>query len=205
MMKDVYVVESQRTPFGSFGGVLSEVEAPVLGSSVIKALLNRAGVDPAQVNEVIAGQVLSGGVGQAPARQAMRHAGIPDSAHAMTINKVCGSGLKSIMLGAGSVMLGDSELVVAGGMENMSLAPFMLKKARYGYRMGQGELIDLMICDGLQDPYSGRHMGEIAEEAIMRHGFTREAQDEFALRSYRLAQSGHQCRRAQALLYPARR
>jgi acetyl-CoA C-acetyltransferase len=187
-MKDVFVVESQRTPFGSFGGVLSDVEAPLLGGSVIKALLERTGLDPSEVDEVIAGQVLPAGVGQAPARQAMRAAGIPDSAHAMTINKVCGSGLKSIMLGAGSIMLEDSNLVVAGGMENMSLAPFILKKARYGYRMGHGELIDLMIYDGLQDPYSGRHMGDIAEEAVIKHGLTREGQDEFAIRSYHLAQ-----------------
>ena len=187
-MKDVFVVESQRTPFGSFGGVLSEIEAPILGGSVIKALLDRTGLDPAQVQEVIAGQVLAGGSGQAPARQAMRAAGIPDSAHAMTINKVCGSGLKAMMLGAGSIMLEDSEIVIAGGMENMSLAPFILKKARYGYRMGHGQLTDLMIYDGLQDPYSGRHMGEIAEDAISKHGLTREAQDDFAIRSYRLAQ-----------------
>ncbi|ACH39839.1 thiolase [Citrifermentans bemidjiense Bem] len=187
-MKDIFVVESQRTPFGSFGGVLSDVEATVLGGGAIKALLERTGLDPAEVDEVIAGQVLSGGCGQAPARQAMRGAGIPDSAHAMTINKVCGSGLKAIMLGAGSIQLEDSEIVVAGGMENMSLAPFLLKKARYGYRMGHGSLIDLMIYDGLQDPYSGRHMGEIAEASVKKHGLTREAQDEFTLRSYKLAQ-----------------
>jgi acetyl-CoA C-acetyltransferase len=187
-MKDVFVIESQRTPFGSFGGVLSDVEAPLLGGAVIKALLERSGLDPAEVDEVIAGQVLPAGVGQAPARQAMRAAGLPDEVHAMTINKVCGSGLKSIMLGAGSIMLADSGLVVAGGMETMSLAPFILKKARFGYRLGHGEIIDLLIYDGLQDPYSGRHMGEIAEDAIRTHGLTREAQDEFALRSYRLAQ-----------------
>ena len=187
-MKEVFVVESLRTPFGSFGGALSDLEAPVLGGSVIKAVLERTGLDPGAVDEVIAGQVLSGGSGQAPARQAMRAAGIPDSAHAMTINKVCGSGLKSIMLGAGSIMLEDSSLVIAGGMENMSLAPFLLKKARNGYRLGHGELIDLLIYDGLQDPYSGRHMGVIAELAVARHGLTREAQDEFAVRSYRLAQ-----------------
>ncbi|HBA87989.1 MAG TPA: acetyl-CoA C-acetyltransferase [Geobacter sp.] len=187
-MKDVFIVESLRTPFGSFGGVLSDIEAPVLGGSVIKALLDAARLDPAEVDEVIAGQVLSGGCGQAPARQAMRAAGIPDTAHAMTINKVCGSGLKAIMLGAGSIRLEDSEVVVAGGMENMSLAPFLLKKARYGYRMGHGQLHDLLIYDGLQDPYSGRHMGEISEDAVQRHGLTREGQDEFALRSYRLAQ-----------------
>ena len=187
-MKDVFVIESQRTPFGSFGGVLSDVEAPLLGGAVIKALLGRSGLDPAEVDEVIAGQVLPAGVGQAPARQAMRAAGLPDEVHAMTINKVCGSGLKSIMLGAGSIMLEDSGLVVAGGMETMSLAPFILKKARFGYRLGHGEIVDLLIYDGLQDPYSGRHMGEIAEDAIRSHGLTREAQDEFALRSYRLAQ-----------------
>ncbi|WP_224981625.1 thiolase family protein [Geomonas agri] len=187
-MQDVFVVESLRTPFGSFGGSLSDVEAPVLGGTVIKALLERADLNPAQVDEVIAGQVLGAGVGQAPARQAMRFAGIPDTAHALTINKVCGSGLKSIMLGAGSIMLGESDVVVAGGMENMSLAPFVLKKARYGYRMGHGELTDLMIYDGLQDPYSGRHMGDIAEEAASRHALSREAQDQFTVRSYTRAQ-----------------
>ena len=187
-MKDVFVVESLRTPFGSFGGVLSDVEAPKLAATVIGASLERTGLDPAAVSEVILGQVLSGGAGQAPAPQAMRLAGIPDVVHAMTINKVCGSGLKSIMLGAGSIMLGDSSLVVAGGMENMSLTPFILKKARYGYRMGHGELLDLMIYDGLQDPYSGKHMGDIAEAAVAKHGFSREEQDAFAARSYRLAQ-----------------
>jgi acetyl-CoA C-acetyltransferase len=187
-MKEVFVVEARRTPFGSFGGALSEIDAPVLGGTAIKGVLEKGGVDPARVDEVIAGQVLPAGVGQAPARQAMRAAGIPDSAHAMTINKVCGSGLKSIMLGAGSIMLGDAEVVVAGGMETMSKAPFVLKNARYGYRMGNGELADLMIHDGLLDPYSGRHMGDIAEAAVTRHGLTRQAQDEFTIRSYRLAQ-----------------
>ena len=188
-MKEIYVIEARRTPFGSFGGALSEVEAPALAATVIQSLLERSGVEPGQVEEVIAGQVLSGGCGQGPARQAMRRAGIPDSTHAMTINKVCGSGLKAIMLGAGSIMLGDAEVVVAGGMESMSQSPFVLKKARYGYRMGHGQLLDLMLYDGLQDPYSGRHMGEIAEEAVKRHALGREAQDEFALRSYQLAQA----------------
>jgi acetyl-CoA C-acetyltransferase len=187
-MKDTFVVESLRTPFGSFGGVLSDVEAPHLGGTVMKMLSERADLDPAVITEVIIGEVLAGGVGQAPARQAMRYAGLPDSVHAMTINKVCGSGLKAIMLGAASIALGDSEVVLAGGMENMSMAPFILKKARYGYRMGNGELLDLMVYDGLQDPYTGRHMGEIADSAALRFGFTREAQDEFAIRSYQLAQ-----------------
>jgi acetyl-CoA C-acetyltransferase len=187
-MKEIYVVESLRTPFGSFGGSLSDVEAPRLGETVMRAIVERTGLDPAVINEVIIGQVLMGGVGQAPARQAMRYAGYPDSVHAMTINKVCGSGLKAKMLGAGSIALDDAELVVAGGMENMSLAPFFLKKARYGYRMGHGELLDLMVYDGLQDPYSGRHMGEVADAAAASHGFSREEQDEYAIRSYQLAQ-----------------
>jgi len=187
-MKDIYVVESLRTPFGSFGGVLADVEAPQLAGTVIKMLLEQADLDPTAVDEVIIGQVLAGGVGQAPARQAMRHAGLPDSVHAMTINKVCGSGLKAIMLGAGSIALGDSEVVIAGGMENMSLAPYILKKARYGYRMGHGELTDLMISDGLQDPYTGRHMGEIADAAAAKHELSRTAQDDYAIRSYQLAQ-----------------
>ncbi len=187
-MKDIFVIESLRTPFGSFGGALSDIEAPHLGGTVIKMLLERADLEPAAVTEVIIGEVLAGGVGQAPARQAMRYAGLPDGVHAMTINKVCGSGLKAIMLGAGSIALGDSEVVIAGGMENMSMAPFILKKGRYGYRMGNGELIDLMVYDGLQDPYTGRHMGEIADLAASRYSFTREAQDEFAIRSYQLAQ-----------------
>jgi acetyl-CoA C-acetyltransferase len=187
-MKDIYVIESLRTPFGSFGGVLADVEAPHLGETVMKTLIERADLDPAVITEVIIGQVLTGGVGQAPARQAMRYAGIPDTVHAMTINKVCGSGLKAIMLGAGSIALGDSEVVIAGGMENMSLTPFILKKARYGYRMGHGEILDLMVYDGLQDPYTGKHMGEIADAAAERHSLSREAQDEYAIRSYKLAQ-----------------
>lgn len=188
-MSDVFVVEALRTPFGSFGGNLAEVEAPKLAATVMKGLLERAGLGGDRVDEVIVGQVLSGGSGQAPARQAMRAAGIPDTAHALTVNKVCGSGLKAIMLGADSIRLGDSGVVIAGGMENMSLAPYLLKKGRYGYRMGHGEFLDLMIYDGLQDPYTGRHMGEIGEDSVARNELTRDEQDEFALRSYRLAQA----------------
>ncbi len=187
-MKDVYIAESLRTPFGSFGGMLSDIEAPKLAATVMKGLLANSGLDASMVDEVVVGQVLSGGCGQEPARQAMRAAGIPDSTHALTINKVCGSGLKAIMLGADSIRLGESNVVMAGGMENMSLAPYFLKKARNGFRMGHGELFDLMIFDGLQDPYTGRHMGEIGEDSVARGGLTREEQDEFALRSYRLAQ-----------------
>jgi acetyl-CoA C-acetyltransferase len=188
-MKDVFVVESLRTPLGSFGGALAEVEAPRLAATVIRGLLERSGLPAEAIDEVIVGQVLSGGSGQAPTRQAMRYAGLPDTTPAMTINKVCGSGLKALMLGAGSIRLGDAEVVVAGGMENMSLAPYLLSKGRYGYRMGNGELLDLMIHDGLQDPYSGKHMGVIAEATVVRHGLTREEQDEFAIGSYRKAQA----------------
>jgi len=188
-MKDVYVVESLRTPLGSFGGVLSDVEAPRLAATVIRGILERTGLPADAIDEVIIGQVLSGGTGQAPARQAMRYAGLPDSIPALTINKVCGSGLKSLMLGAGSIRLGDAEVVLAGGMENMSLAPYLLGKGRYGYRMGNGELLDLMIHDGLQDPYSGKHMGGIAEATTEKYGLTREEQDVFAADSYRKAQA----------------
>lgn len=188
-MSDVYVIEALRTPFGSFGGTLADVSAPQLASTVIKGLLAKAGLEPAAVDEVIIGQVLSGGCGQAPARQAMRLAGLPDSTHAMTINKVCGSGLKAIMLGADAIRLGDSRVVIAGGMESMSMAPYMLKKARSGYRLGHGEIQDLMIYDGLQDPYSSRLMGEIGEESALRHGLSRSEQDAYALRSYQLAQT----------------
>lgn len=188
-MEDIFVVEALRTPFGSFGGLLADVEAPQLGGMVMKGLMEKCDLEPNAVEDVIVGQVLSGGVGQAPARQAMRLAGLPDSVHALTINKVCGSGLKAIMLGAGLIALGEAEIVIAGGMENMSQAPYILKKARYGYRMGHGELLDLMVYDGLQDPYTGRHMGEIAEAAAARHALTRTAQDEYAIGSYQRAQN----------------
>ncbi len=188
-MSDVYVVEALRTPFGSFGGALADVEAPQLAATVMKGLLERAGLAADLVDEVIVGQVLTGGSGQAPARQAMRYAGLPDDVPAMTINKVCGSGLKALMLGAGSIRLGDADVVIAGGMANMSLAPYILNKGRYGYRMGNGELIDLLVHDGLLDPYSGKHMGVIAEATTQKHGITREEQDAFAIRSYQRAQA----------------
>ncbi len=188
-MQDIYVVDALRTPFGSFSGMLSDLGAPQLAAVVMQGLLARTGLSADAVDEVIIGQVLSGGCGQAPARQAMRDAGIPDKTRALTINKVCGSGLQSIMLAANSIRLGEARIVLAGGMENMSLAPYLLKKGRSGYRMGHGELLDLMIHDGLQDPDSGRHMGEIGEDSAARNGLSREAQDEFAARSYRLARA----------------
>jgi len=186
-MENVYVVEALRTPFGSFGGVLADVPAPKLAATVISELLARTGLAES-VDQVIAGQVLSGGAGQAPARQAMRYAGLADSVPALTINKVCGSGLKAIMLGADAIRLGEAAVVVAGGMENMSLAPYMLPAARFGLRMGAGQAVDLMIHDALTDPYSGRHMGEVAEARVAAHGIPREAQDAFAVDSYKRAQ-----------------
>lgn len=188
-MQDVFIVEARRTPFGCFGGTLSDVPAPELAGQVIKDLLARQPVPADEIDEVIIGQVLQGGCGQAPARQAMRRAGLPDKVHAMTINKVCGSGLKALMLAADSIRLGNSAAVIAGGMENMSLAPYLVPKGRFGYRLGNGQLFDLLVLDGLQDPYSGRHMGDITETWIGRHGLTRDEQDEYAARSYRLAQA----------------
>jgi len=188
-MEEVYVVKALRTPLGSFGGSLSDVPAARLGAQVMAALLSRSGLDGALVDQVIAGQVLSGGAGQAPARQAMRYASIPDGTAALTINKVCGSGLKAIMLGADAIRLGDAGVVIAGGMESMSLAPYVLEGARFGLRMGQAKAQDLMIHDALTDPYSGRHMGEVAEARVSAHGLSRQAQDEYALSSYKRAQT----------------
>jgi acetyl-CoA C-acetyltransferase len=187
-MKDVFVVEAGRTPFGSFNGALADEPAPQLASTVLRGLLARARLPADAVGEVIAGQVLSAGDRQAPARQAMRAAGIPDAVPAMTVNKVCGSGLKAIMLAAGSIRLGDVEVALAGGMENMSLAPYLLPKARQGLRLGHGQVLDSIVLDGLSDASDGRHMGVVADAAAVRHRIGREEQDEFAVRSYRLAQ-----------------
>lgn len=189
MKEEVYIVDGMRTAFGSFGGVLSDVAAPQLAAAVIKGILSRNALPADAVGEVILGQVLSGGCGQAPARQAMRMSGIPDSTPALTINKVCGSGLKAVMLASDSIQLGNADVVLAGGMENMSLAPYFLKKARNGFRMGNGEIFDLMIHDGLTDPYTGVHMGDIGEASVVRNGLTREEQDGLAIRSYQLAQA----------------
>ena len=187
-MQDVFVIEAYRTPFGSFGGVLADVAAPHLAAPVIKRLLEASGLKGEDIDQFIAGQVLSGGAGQAPARQAMRFAELPDTVSAMTINKVCGSGLKAVMLGADAIRLGDSGIVIAGGMENMSLVPYALPALRNGQRMGNAQALDLMIHDGLTDPYSGRHMGEVAEVRVDVHEFSREEQDAFAISSYQRAQ-----------------
>lgn len=188
-MKDVFVVSAKRTPFGSFGGSLADLPAAELAAQVIKNILFQNALDGALIDEVIIGQVLQGGAGQAPARQAMRLAGLPDTTAAMTINKVCGSGLKSLMLAADGIALGNTRIALAGGMESMSQSPYALPKARFGQRLGNGELVDLIIFDGLRDPYSGRHMGEITEEWIIAQGLTREQQDAFARRSYERSQA----------------
>ncbi len=188
-MNKVYVIDALRTPFGSFGGVLAEVPATEMAATVTKALIERNHIDPAAIDQYIAGQVISTGCGQAPARIAMRAAGIPDTVPAMTINKACGSGLKAMMLAADAIRLGDDHLAIAGGMENMSLYPYALLNARFGMRMGNGQAVDLMLHDALLDPESGRHMGEITEAAIAEHGISREAQDEYAICSYNRAQA----------------
>ena len=187
-MENVFIVSALRTPFGSFGGALTDVPAPELASQVISELIQQTPLSNEQIDEVIIGQVLQGGSAQAPARQAMRMAGLPDSTHAMTINKVCGSGLKAIMLAADSIRLGDTQIAIAGGMENMSQAPYAIPKARFGQRLGNGEMVDLIIQDGLLDPYSQRHMGDITEDWVEKHSLTREDQDKYAARSYQLSQ-----------------
>lgn len=191
-MNEVFIVDALRTPFGSFGGNLSDVPAPQLAATVAKALIERNQIDPAAVDQFIAGQVLTGGCGQAPARQAMRAADIPDSVPALTINKVCGSGLKAMMLAADAIRLGDDQIAIAGGMENMSLSPYSLPSARYGMRMGNNQAVDLLVHDALLDPYTGRHMGDVTEVSIEKQQLSREAQDEYALSSYRRAQSAQQ-------------
>lgn len=188
---EVVIVATARTPFGSFQGALASVPSPQLGATAIKAALARGGVDPSSVDEVIMGNVLTAGVGQAPARQAMLAAGIPNSVPALTLNKVCGSGMKAIMLGAQSIRLGDSSVVVAGGMENMSLSPYLLPTARAGMRMGHQSVVDSMVHDGLWDPYNNQHMGNCAELCAREKHFTREEQDRYAIQSFeraRLAQ-----------------
>ncbi|MEK6704910.1 MAG: acetyl-CoA C-acetyltransferase, partial [Bdellovibrionota bacterium] len=177
-----------RTAIGSFQGALSGVPAPKLGAAVVQGALKQAGVGPEQVSEVIMGNVLAAGEGQAPARQAAIFAGVPKSAPALTINKVCGSGMKALMLGTQSILLGDSEIVVAGGMENMSQVPYIVQGVRSGFKMGNQPLTDSMILDGLWDPYNNQHMGNCAELCAKERGFSRKDQDDYAIESFRRAQ-----------------
>jgi len=187
-IREVVIVSAARTPVGSFLGSLSDVPAPQLGAAAIKSAIERAGVDGAEVSECIMGCVLPAGLGQAPARQAALGAGLPVGVECMTINKVCGSGLKSVMLAAQAIALGDADIVVAGGMENMSSAPHYLLGSREGAKMGDWKMKDGMVMDGLWDPYHNYHMGMAAELCAREKGFDREAQDAFATESYQRAQ-----------------
>ena len=187
-VSSVYIVSAARTPVGSFLGSLASMPAPRLGAVAIRAALERAKLSPDAVGEVVMGNVLSAGIGQAPARQASIYAGIPNAVPTQGISRVCGSGLQAVILGARSIALGDADIVVAGGMESMSNTPYYLQKARNGYRMGDGAIIDGMMFDGLFDPYNQFPMGEAAELCVKEFQLTREAQDDFAKESYRRAQ-----------------
>ncbi|MCE2741524.1 MAG: acetyl-CoA C-acyltransferase [Sphingobacteriales bacterium] len=190
-MKTVYIVSAVRTPIGAFNGALASLTAPQLGSIAIKGALEKAGVAPEMVQEVYMGNVLSAGLGQAPATQAMLGAGIPNMVPSTTVNKVCASGSKAIMLAAQSIMMGINDVVVAGGMESMSNIPYYLDKARNGYRLGHGTIIDGMVKDGLWDVYKDFHMGNAAEICAKEYKITREDQDAFAIESYTRAQNAY--------------
>ncbi|HSQ60411.1 MAG TPA: acetyl-CoA C-acetyltransferase [Acidobacteriota bacterium] len=185
--RDAYIVSACRTAIGEFQGSLAGMSAPQLGALVIREAVSRAGIEAGQVEEVLMGNVVQAGVGQAPARQAMIHAGIPDSVAAMTVNKVCGSGLKAVMLAAQAIRAGDADVIVAGGMESMSNAPYFLTRARTGYRLGHGELVDGMIHDGLWDSFNNFHMGVAAELIAKKYNATREDQDRFSMESHQKA------------------
>ncbi|TYP62316.1 MULTISPECIES: acetyl-CoA C-acetyltransferase [Pseudomonadaceae] len=186
-MQDVVIVAATRTAVGSFQGALANIPAVELGAAVIRQLIQQSGIDAAEVDEVILGQVLTAGAGQNPARQASIGAGLPHAVPSMTLNKVCGSGLKALHLAAQAIRCGDAEVVIAGGMENMSLAPYVMPAARTGLRMGHGKLVDSMIQDGLWDAFNDYHMGITAENLVEKYGITREAQDAFAASSQQKA------------------
>jgi acetyl-CoA C-acetyltransferase len=185
----VYILSGARTPSGSFLGALSSVSAPKLGATAIQGALKKAGVAGDKVDEVFMGNVVTAGVGQAPARQAAMFAELPQSVPCSTVNKVCGSGLKTIIMGAQSILAGDNNVVVSGGMENMSLAPHLIMSGRSGIKFGAGEMKDSMQWDGLWDVYSDRPMGNCAEECVSKYGFTREQMDDFSIESFKRAQA----------------
>ncbi len=186
-MKEVYIISAVRTAMGSFGGVLSSLSATKLGSAAIKGGLEKAGIDAGEVEEVLMGNVVSANLGQAPARQAALGAGIGIHVPCTTVNKVCSSGMKSIMFGAQSIMLGQNDIVVAGGMESMSNIPFYMPKLRWGHKYGNTEIIDGLAKDGLTDAYDHKAMGVSADNTAVKHNISRESQDEYAIRSYKLA------------------
>ncbi len=186
-MREVYIVSMSRTPIGSFGGALAALTAPQLGATAIKSAIERAGIQPTDVQEVYMGNVLSANIGQAAVTQAMLGAGIPDTASSTGINKVCASGMKAIMVAAQQIMLGSADIVVAGGMESMSNAPYYLPKERWGAKMGHTEVVDAIIKDGLWDPYGNKHMGSCGETCARTYNFSREDQDNYAISSYKRA------------------
>ncbi|MFW1690954.1 thiolase family protein [Acinetobacter ursingii] len=188
-MTDIVIVNGARTAMGGFQGDLSPSTAPELGAVTIREAVQRAGLQPTDIQEVIMGCVLPAGLKQGPARQAMRQAGLPDSTSAVTINKLCGSGMKAVMQATDMIKAGSAEIVVAGGMESMTNAPYILPKARAGYRMGHGEIRDHMFFDGLEDAETGRLMGSFAQDMANTRGYTREQMDEFAIRSLKRAQT----------------
>src|SRR5579863_2377988 len=189
MTEDIFIVAARRTPIGAFQGALGGATAPQLGAAAVRAAVSDSGVSGDRIDEVILGCVLPAGLGQAPARQASIGAGLPHSVPVTTINKVCGSGMKSAMLGCDAIGAGSARIVVAGGFESMSNAPYLLPKARQGYRMGHGEILDHMFYDGLQNPYDGQMMGHFADATASKYQFTRADQDEFAAESVRRAQA----------------
>ncbi len=194
-MEDVVIVSAVRTPIGRFQGSLSDLSAPQLGAVVVREAVKRAGIDPNTVDECIMGNVVSAGLGQNPARQAALRGGLPDRVAAMTINKVCGSGLKAVALAQQAIQTGNSAIVVAGGMESMTNAPYLLPQARKGFRLGDQKVVDSMVHDGLWDVYNDYHMGNTGENVAEKYHITREEQDEFALNSHRKAMSAiNECR-----------
>lgn len=184
MLKNIYITGGTRTPFGAFGGSLSSMTAAQLGAHAVRATIEKAGVDPKEVDEVLFGNVLSAGLGQNLARQVTLGAGLPTDVGATSVNKVCGSSLKTVTLAAQVIQCGDAGVVLAGGAESMSNAPYLLPKARTGYRMGNGELVDSMIHDGLWDVYTDRHMGTCGDQCVSKYGFSREDQDTYSIESY---------------------
>lgn len=186
-MRKAVIIGAKRTPIGSFNGSLSSLQAPQLGGISIKSVLEQTGIDPSQIDEVIFGNVLAAALGQAPARQAALYAGLPEKTECLTINKMCGSGLKAVMLASQAIMCGDADIIIAGGQESMSNAPYALPKARNGYRLGHGTVIDTLITDGLWDVYNNIHMGSCAEKCVRDFNFNREELDAFAVMSYERA------------------
>lgn len=194
-MRNVVIAAAARTPIGAFGGALSSLSAVELGTAVVRHLLQKTGIDPAQVDEVILGQVLTAGCGQNPARQTARNAGLPDAVPALTINKVCGSGLKALQLATQAIRVGDADLIIAGGQESMSQSPHVVPHSRNGQRMGNWEMVDTMIKDGLWDAFHDYHMGITAENIVEKYGISREEQDAFAAHSQQKAEAAIQAGR----------